>query len=544
VLLRSIDHRLITLPANYRGPNLPRGANSGYGSLLARTLMVAFMRPAGAWLDAPGTRATVIFLILFVLVWTLFQVLSFASTDLQPDFLEIYAWSRHPSFGYHKHPPLGAWITAIWFSVFPVSDWAFRLLAMVNSATALFAIDLIGRRFLSGDKRLTVLLLLLLTPFYQFRGEPFGANQTLISTWPVAVYCFLRAFESRRAGWAVATGVAAALSMLGKYYSAFLMIGFIVAALAHPNRFAYFRSSSPWISAFVGFALMAPHFVWLSGNGYLPFHYALGAHAGASFNAVLLQAGTYAVGAIGYVAVLFATYLLAVRPDRVALREALWPSDPDRRMLAVLLWFPLVAPIPVAIATGELLTSLWTMQAWFLLPVLLLAPRVVVLRRSAAIGIAALVMAISLGAVLASPALAWFRLTEGSKNSQSYFRLLAIEAVTRWEAATDRPLSIVVGDPDLTAATTFYAKSHPDALPYFDLRAAPWITPARMAAEGWVALCQSDDAECLTRALQLAREQPDAVRADLRLVPRFLGMSGPPRNYTVLLVPPVQPAAH
>jgi hypothetical protein len=532
------------LSAKNREHNLPPGAKSGCGPLHARSLTAVFIRLAGAWFDAPGRCATAILLILFVLVWTLFQVLSFASTDLQPDFVEVYAWSRHPSLGYYKHPPLGALITAIWFSAFPVSDWAFRLLAMVNSATALFAIDLISRRFLNGDKRITVLLLLLLTPFYQFRGEPFGANQMLLSTWPVAVYCFLRAFESRRPGWAAAAGVAAALSMLGKYYSVFLMIGLIVAALAHPNRFAYFRSSSPWISTFVGFAVLAPHIVWLSDTGYLPFHYALDAHAGASFGAVLLQTGTYAVGAIGYVAVLLAGYLLAVRPDRAALREALWPSDPDRRMLAVLFWLPLVAPMPVAIATGELLTPLWTMQAWFLLPVLLLAPRAVVLRRSAAIGIAAFVMAISLGAILASPALAWFRLTEGSKNSQSYFRLLAEEAFARWEAATDRPLSIVAGDPDLAAATTFYAKSHPDALPYFDPRAAPWITPARLAGEGWVALCQSDDDECLTHALRLAREQPDVVRIDLRLVPRFLGMSGLPRNYTVVLVPPVQPAAH
>jgi len=509
----------------------------------ARVLAAPFVRLAGAWFDAPRGLATTILLVLFVLAWTLFQLLSYASIDLHPDLVEMYAWGRHPSPGYYKHPPLGALISALWFSVLPAQDWAFQLLAMVNAAVGLYAADLIARRYLTGDKRLTVLLLLLLTPFYQFHAERFGANQTLLSTWPIAVFSFLRAFESRRSGWAVTAGVTAALTMLGKYYSIFLIIGLVAAALAHPGRRAYFRSSSPWISVLAGLAVLAPHLVWLVTTGFLPFHYALNNHAGASLGAVLAQTGGYAAGAIGYVAVPLAVYLLAVRPDRATLKEALWPSDPDRRMLAVLLWVPLISPMPVAIAMGELLTSLWTMPAWFLLPILLLAPPAAVLRRPAAIGIAALVAAVTLGALLASPALAWVPLVEGSRNAQLYFRLLAAEATARWQAAAGRPLSIVAGDPDLAAATAFYGTSHPDALPAFDFRAAPWITPARLTQEGWVALCKSEDDDCLNLARRLAGDRPEAVRADIPLVSRFFGLRGPSRSFTLFLVPPAPPAA-
>ena len=107
---------------------------------------------------------------------------------------------------------------------------------MVNAAVALFAIDRIARRYLSGDKRLLVLLLLLLTPFYQFQAQRFASNQTLLSTWPIATYCFLRAFETRGLAWSAAAGATAALAMLGKYYSIYLVAAFIVAALAHPAR--------------------------------------------------------------------------------------------------------------------------------------------------------------------------------------------------------------------------------------------------------------------------------------------------------------------
>ena len=107
-------------------------------------------RLIGAWFDRePGGRATFILLALFVAVWTPFQIVSFSSLDLHFDLVELYAWTHHLSVGYYKHPPLGALMAAAWFSVFPVADWSFHLLAMTNAAIALYAIDLIARRYLT-----------------------------------------------------------------------------------------------------------------------------------------------------------------------------------------------------------------------------------------------------------------------------------------------------------------------------------------------------------------------------------------------------------
>ena len=144
-------------------------------SLPARpNLISSVQRSLGRWLDPEqGNRAVAVLLVLFVLCWTVFQTLSRASVDLNPDLGEIYAWSRHPSAGYAKHPPLGALIAMLWFAAFPPTDWAFNLLAMVNAAIALFAVYHIARMYMPADKALLVLFLLLLTPFYQFHGQRF-----------------------------------------------------------------------------------------------------------------------------------------------------------------------------------------------------------------------------------------------------------------------------------------------------------------------------------------------------------------------------------
>src|SRR2546430_7894485 len=156
------------------------------------------------------------------------------------------------------------WLARAWTSIFPLTNWSFQLMALTSWAVALWAVDLISRRFVRGDKRIVVLLLLMLLPTYQFHAQRFNANTVLLATWPIATYCFLRSFETRQIVWAVAAGAAAALAMLGKYYSVFLIGGFVFAAICHPQRRAYFGSFAPWVSTVTGFSPSGPTFPWIA----------------------------------------------------------------------------------------------------------------------------------------------------------------------------------------------------------------------------------------------------------------------------------------
>src|ERR1041384_403013 len=99
--------------------------------------------PAGRLLAALSDparreRTAVLLLIAYVAVWTLYGVLAKASQDLHSDMTEMVAWSRELAFGYPKHPPLGAWLTGLWFAVFPTADWSFYLFAMTVAGVALW----------------------------------------------------------------------------------------------------------------------------------------------------------------------------------------------------------------------------------------------------------------------------------------------------------------------------------------------------------------------------------------------------------------------
>ncbi|MFC7698017.1 glycosyltransferase family 39 protein [Bradyrhizobium sp. GCM10028915] len=198
------------------------------------------------WLDGVETGWAVPLLVAcFVAIWTLYLAVAYAGGGLHPDTLEAWTLGRHFAWGYPKHPPLTGWVAASWSAVFPLTDWSLHLMAMANAGLALVFVDRIARQFVTGHKRVLVLLLLMLTPAYQFHAQRFNANAVLLAVWPLATWCFLRAFETRAASWAVAVGCTTALAMVGKYYSIFLVASFTFAALAHPARRAYFTSASP-----------------------------------------------------------------------------------------------------------------------------------------------------------------------------------------------------------------------------------------------------------------------------------------------------------
>lgn len=491
------------------------------------------------WFDsAPGGRALWILLALFVAIWTSFQIVSYASIDLHPDLLEVFAWSQNLAPGY-KHPPLVAFVAAAWFSIFPIADWSFHLLAMVNAAVALFAIDLVARRYVDGDKRLLVLLLLLLTPLYQFHAQRFSTNQILLSTWPIATYCFLRSFETRSLAWSVAAGATAALAVLGKYYSVLLVAALVVAALLHPKRVAYLRSAAPWVAALAGLIVLAPHLHWCLTTGGKTLVYAHQVHGGASMLALLCRAVSSTVSATGYVLVLLAAYILIVRPDWRILRVTLWPSDPDRRMLVVLFAVPLLLPIVVLPLIGIRFSALWTLPAWFLLPVVLLSPPEAVVTRIDAVRVAFVVLCVSVALLAASPAVAWMRFTdEQAKGGRVHYAAVSRELTRAWRDTFKQPLRFVASSTDFASAAAFYSADHPRSWDLGELQLTPWINEERPPRDGWAAVCPAGEKVCVLLMNRAAAQSAGAIRRDFEHAATFLGRRGPPTRFEFVLVPP------
>src|SRR6202171_5188278 len=277
----------------------------------SKTSPARWRRPFLSWLDGiEAGWAVPLLLIGFTAVWLVFLTIAYLDGDLHPDVLETWTLGRGIDWSYSKHPPLMGWVARAWTSVFPLTHWSFQLMALTNAAFALWTVDLISRRFVGGDKRLIVLLLLMLLPIYQFHAQRFNANAVLLAAWPLATYCFLRSFETREVRWAAAAGATAALAMLGKYYSVFLIGSFVFAAICHPQRSAYFTSWAPWVSLVTLFTALLPHLNWLMANGAPPFAYALARHTGKALAPSVIEAFLFMLGVAMILAIPTLTWVL------------------------------------------------------------------------------------------------------------------------------------------------------------------------------------------------------------------------------------------
>src|SRR5438067_9624591 len=77
-----------------------------------------------------GRRALIFILIAYSAVWTAYAIVAKSTQGIHADMAEIFSWSWDLEWGTHKHPPLLPALVSLWFSVLPVSDWAYYLLAV------------------------------------------------------------------------------------------------------------------------------------------------------------------------------------------------------------------------------------------------------------------------------------------------------------------------------------------------------------------------------------------------------------------------------
>ena len=258
-------------------------------------------------------RTMAVLLACYALTWSLYAAVAHSSQDTHFDMGEMFAWSHEAGLGTPTQPPLGAWLVRGWFAVMPVEPWSYYMFAVILATVALWIAWRVLGRYLTPEKRVVGLLLLTFLPFYNFHAFKFNANTVLIPLWAATTCWFLCSFETRLASWALLAGVGAAASMLGKYWSVFLLAGLALAALTDARRGAYFRSAAPWLTVASGAVALAPHIAWVMTHGFRPFAFALTTHE-ATLATAVISAPKFIVGILAYVAAPVILGILATHP--------------------------------------------------------------------------------------------------------------------------------------------------------------------------------------------------------------------------------------
>lgn len=472
-------------------------------------------------------------------VWIIGAWLYRTNLDTAADMLENYVWGIEWQPGYYKHPPAFAWMAASWFKLFPRTDLAYFALSSCNATLGLCGIVALARRFLPLRDALIVGLAMAVTPIYTTLAIKFNANTVLLSLWPWAAYFFVRYVQTGTWKAALALGAAAALAMLGKYFSITLLAGLGLAGLLRPAWRAQLLRPRTLLAVLAGTVVLAPHLVWLVQNDFPTFAYADERIQEISdpFHVMLLEKIPYSLAQLAYLLPAMAFLALLLPRQRLAavgamLRSILRPSlDRNLWWLSMGTYFAVCA---VSVATGTHLSALWGNTQWFAI----VAFWVVILhQRGLELDTRGIVrgMAVYWALVLAMSAV--FGFADAARHHRGAIEPraeLAQAARQLWQERVGLPLAIVTGNDKEAKAIAFYGRNLTHYWDMYEPANTPWVARADVMREGALFVCRGGDERCnkIAAAFTRARAIPMTVHK------RAWGLRLPDYRYDVFLLPP------
>ena len=521
-----------------------------------RTKSRLSLRRAAAWLAArtsdPKTGLWFVlgFVAAHVVLWTLILINLKTAQDIHMDVAEAFAWGQKFLMGYGKHPPLSGWVAGLWFTVFPVADWATYALAMTTLGGGLVICWLIAVRVVDRRRAFFVLVMLALYPIFNFKGFKYNPDLLQLVTLPLLVLTYLRAFEERSARSGLWLGLAGALALMTKYW-VLTMIGAIgLAALIHPERLKFLRSPAPWVAIVTLAIAMVPHIIWLEQVNFIPFTYA-----GESYS--ISSRALTADLALGYVGHNLALLALPVAlaaaalawPSRWRKHFRFWSRGPNpgvRTSQALQIWI-----IQIVVALGPPIGALifeiyiktdWGIPLFFLVPLALIAMPSLRLRWIALFRLTAAWLALTLAVLAASPAIVAYDVSQKRDEGATYRPRseLARELTDLWHTRFHSRWPVVAAYTDLGEPVTFYSPDHPAPLTPDE----PWssgLTSLDAAKRsGFVGICETGDWKLEKCEAWMKANAESGERMVITTRRFFRGTAGAATAWNVVIVPPAK----
>jgi 4-amino-4-deoxy-L-arabinose transferase-like glycosyltransferase len=495
-------------------------------------------------LDHAGADAGVVrlrmLLIANALVWTISAWLFRSNLDWAGDMLENYVWGIEWQMGYFKHPPLFAWMAGAWFSVFPRTNLAYFALSNVNALIGLCGIVALARRFVPAREAAVAGLAMAVSPIYTTLAIKFNANTVLLSLWPWTAYFFVCYVQDGTRKTAMAFGAAAALAMLGKYFSVTLLAGLLMAGLARPAWRARLLRPESLLAIMAGTIVLWPHLRWLADSGMPTFAYARERMLEIEhpLPLVLKELGVYALVQVAYLLPSMAFLLLLARHGRGRAIKLMLYAYVQRSLNRDLWWLSmgtLMAICVLSLATGTSLSALWGDTQWFALGTFWLA-----ILANAGIGINTgriygIMAAYWILVLAASAAGGYLTAAHQSKKTVEPRAELALKAREIWRERTSLPLTIVAGDDKEARSIAFYGRNLTRYWELADPAATPWLSSGQVRREGALLVCREDNADCRKLAAAFSGVQPELISVHKKT----WGFSLPERRYALYVMPPL-----
>ena len=252
------------------------------------------------------------------LVWTLLAVVLAVSAyrvgsrellglGLDYEEAQYWAWSLDPAFGYFSKPPMVAWSIGLARAVCGDGAVCIRLPSPIALGAATLVVFALGRELFDFRTGFISALLFFFAPLTAFLSWFITTDSLLLLAWAAALLCLVRAVDTDRMHWWVATGVAAGLGLMSKYTMGIFAVsaaGFLLSGA--PQR-KLLKRPGPYVGVIIAALLFAPNILWNITHQFATFGHtaelskleAPGLHPASALRFVAEQFGVFGPLAMG-----------------------------------------------------------------------------------------------------------------------------------------------------------------------------------------------------------------------------------------------------
>lgn len=301
-----------------------------------------------------------------IVIFFLIRLFLINHLELAPDEAYYWYWSKYLDLSYSDHPPMVAYIMAIFTGLGGDTEFFVRLGGLICSAIALIllyrtSISLFPDRTLLAWELMFLFNITLLFPAGCIIQTP---DTPMLLFWTAAVFCGSRIIMGGSPQWWYLWGVFLGLGLLSKYTMILIVPCMFLFLLLSPSHRYWFRKKEPYIALLMAVIIFSPVILWNWQNNWVSFTYQL--HQGLSpkkreFLEVLSKLLEYIGGQAGVITpLLFIAFVIySIKGILIFLRQGI----PSYLYLALLSW-PVLLFFGLSTALGKVAEANWPAPAY------------------------------------------------------------------------------------------------------------------------------------------------------------------------------------
>ena len=435
----------------------------------------------------------------FVL-WLL--VCTFTQPNMPLDMVEMLYWGQQWELGYHKHPPLPAWIAASAWWLGGSRDVLMYCVSQLTILATFWAVWQLAREGLSPWAALCSVVLLQGCYYCTFVIN--DINNTIITRpfWALAVLFLYRALTrdssaARNRNWLL-TGLMIGLGMISKYYIAILVLTMLAIPFLIPRTRPSLKTAGPYLLTAMALLVFSPHFIWMVQNDFITIQYVFRRSGGEDLDSdwQLMKHLLAPIKFLGSQLGAFVPMLVLAWP-MLRLGELRKESNPESNLespsffhkyVTIIVFGPIAIYVVFSLAMGVSIRSMWGgplfsfFGVWLFSRFELPSDRKLVnkiLRDSVIIGfcmLAALVIRNTVG--------------PGVRGKLSRIHFPGVQASEKinelWRSQIGGEFEFIGGDMFMAGSISAYTPRHVVVYPELAPQDSPWISDQEFSSRGAV----------------------------------------------------------